>query len=606
MAARPEGADGAAPAAARLAGLRAALGARGLDGFVLPRAGENPGEAVPASAERLAWLTGFDGSAGLAVVLADGAAVFVDGRYTLQVRAQVDPALYEARHIGEEPPTAWIAERLGAGGRLGYDPWLHTVDEAERLREAAGAAGGSLVPVEPNPVDALWTGRPAPPLAPAVPHGIEYAGRDSADKRLEIAEILAANGLDAAVFSAPESIAWLLNIRGDDVPRTPVALGYAILDRTGAVDLFMDGRKLDGAARAHLGNAATVRPPDALGPAIDELARAGRAARIDPGATPDWIARRIEAAGGAPARGPDPSALPRARKNEVELAGARAAHLRDGAAFARFLHWFAGEAPKGTLDEIAAAERLRAFRAEQALFRDLSFDTISAAGPHGAIVHYRVTPESNRPIRPGDLYLVDSGAQYLDGTTDITRTIAVGDPGAEARDRFTRVLKGHIAIATARFPEGAAGDRLDPLARAPLWRAGLDFDHGTGHGVGSYLGVHEGPQGISPRARGIALEPGMIVSNEPGFYKEGAWGIRLENLVAVTAPRRMAGGDRDTMAFETLTLAPFDRSMVDPGLLEREELRWLNGYHARVRDRLSPLVPPETAAWLARATAEIG
>ena len=592
-------------AADRLSRLRSLLVELGVDGIILPRADEHQGEYLPPRAERLAWLTGFGGSAGVVVVLNDKAAVFTDGRYTLAIKEQVDLSLYETRHVINEPPTKWIEDNLGQDGRLGFDPWLHTLDGVERLRKAVEAAGGSLVALDENPIDAVWDSQPPAPITPTVPHRSEHAGRSIADKRIAIAEAIAKDGHDAVVLSSPESIAWLLNIRGGDVPRTPLPLSFAILNREAAVDLYIDERKVTKATREHLGNAVTIRPREALGPAIDVLIADGVALRIDPASSPSWIARRIEAAGGAVSRGGDPVVLPRALKNPIELSGTRAAHIRDGVAMARFLHWFAAEAPTGRLNEITAADRLRAFRAEGPLFKDLSFDTISGSGPNGAIVHYRVTEESNRRIQAGDLYLVDSGAQYLDGTTDITRTIGVGDPGDEARDRFTRVLKGHIAIATARFPSGTHGGQLDTLARSPLWRAGLDFDHGTGHGVGSYLGVHEGPQRISKAAGAVPLRPGMIISNEPGYYKEGAYGIRLENLVVVQE-EEIAGGDREMLSFETITLAPFDRSMIEVSLLDGEEIRWLDGYHRWVRDTLTPMLEPDVAAWLAEATAGIG
>ena len=601
---REGGAEISAPSE-RLHRLRAVLDERGVDGLILPRADEHQGEYLPPRAERLAWLTGFTGSAGVVVVLKDKAAVFTDGRYTLAIREQVDLSLYETLHVISDSPVVWIENNLGEGGKLGFDPWLHTLSGVERLEKAAEKAGGSLVALDPNPIDAIWRDQPPPPLTPVVPHRAEYAGRSIADKRIAIAEAIAKDGHGAVVLSSPESIAWLLNIRGGDVPRTPLPLSFAIVNREAAVDLYIDERKMTRETREHLGNAVTIRPREVLGEAIDVLVADGVALRVDPVSSPSWIARRIEAAGGIAARGDDPVVLPRALKNRIELSGTRAAHIRDGVAMTRFLHWFANEAPGGKIDEISAAERLRAFRAEGDLFKDLSFDTISGSGPNGAIVHYRVTPESNRVIRPGDLYLVDSGAQYLDGTTDITRTIGVGDPGDEARDRFTRVLKGHIAVAMARFPVGANGSQLDPLARAPLWQAGLDFDHGTGHGVGSYLGVHEGPQRISKASGPVALQPGMIISNEPGYYKEGAFGIRLENLVVVQE-EKIAGGDREMLSFETITLAPFDRSMIEVSLLDGGEVAWLDGYHRWVRDTLTPLLEPDVAAWLVEAAAEIG
>ena len=587
----------------RLRALRTVLAEAGVDGLVLPRADEHQGEFLPRCAERLAWLTGFTGSAGIVVILPDKAAVFTDGRYTLQVRQQVDLSLYHTRHIHDESPADWIREHLQPGQVLGFDPWLHTKNGLETLSRAATDAGGCLEPLAENPVDRLWDDRPPPPLAPVTPHDIRYAGEAAAAKRLRIAEAVASAGEDAVVLSSPESIAWLLNIRGRDVPCTPLALSFAMLDRDANVTLFIDERKVGREVREFLGNAVSIRPPSALGEALDEQALSQRRIRVDPGTAPAWIARRIAMSGGSVVKGDDPVILPRALKNPVECAGARTAHERDGAAFVRFLHWFADEAPSGNIDEITAAARLNAFRAEGKLFCGLSFETISGTGPNGAIIHYRVTPETNRTIRPGDLYLVDSGAQYLDGTTDITRTIAIGDPGTEARDRFTRVLKGNIALATAVFPVDSPGSRLDTLARLSLWQAGLDFDHGTGHGVGSYLGVHEGPQRISTGGS-APLQPGMIVSNEPGYYREGAFGIRIENLLLVEE-RQIEGGDRPMLGFEVLTLAPIDRSMIDTGLLNDSERQWVNDYHARVRTTLTPMLPSDVAAWLADATRAI-
>ena len=585
----------------RLSRLRRALRTEGLDGLVLPRADEHQGEFLPHRAERVAWLSGFTGSAAVVAVLQDRAAILTDGRYTIQVAQQVDTSAWEVRHITREPLADWIGEHVRQGHRIGYDPWLHSIRSARGLVAAVERAGGTPVALEANPIDQLWEHRPAAPLSPAVPHPDQHAGQSSASKREAIANILVADDHDATVLTSPESIAWLLNIRGRDVPSTPLCLSFAILDRAGTVELFVDRRKITDATRAHLGNAVSIHPPSGLAAALAHRASRGARLRLDPASSPVWIANHVTASGGTVVTGPDPVVLPRARKNPIEIEGARAAHRRDGTAFVRFLCWFAGEAPSGRLDEQGAADRLRAFRAEQELFTDLSFDTISAAGPNGAIVHYRVTAQTNRTIRPGDLYLVDSGAQYRDGTTDITRTIAVGDPGAQARDRFTRVLKAHIALATMRFPEGTTGDRLDAVARAPLWQAGLDFDHGTGHGVGSYLGVHEGPQSISGRSGAVALEPGMIVSNEPGYYREGAYGIRLENLLVVRE-ERPDGGERNMLGFETITLAPFDRSMITTDLLAAHEIDWINLYHARVRDTLSPDLEPGVGRWLDAAT----
>ena len=611
------GGDGPTPAA-RLGALRQELEKRGLDGLVVPRADEHQGEYTPARAKRLAWLTGFTGSAGLAVVLKDTAAVFVDGRYTLQVREQVDESLYVIRHLTEEPATGWIAETLPEGARLGYDPWLHTKRDVDRLRKACEKAGGSLVassdnlPVASgdnlpaasgdNPIDAVWTDQPPPPVAPVVPHAIEFAGRSSADKRRDLAQDLAKGALDAVVLTASESIAWLLNIRGGDVPRTPLPLSFAIVGADGSVDLFIDPRKLAPGLAEHLGDDVRPAAPDAFGPALDRLGKAGKAVGLDPDTSPSWAIDRARQAGARIVHGADPCLEPKARKNPVELNGTRAAHRRDGAAMVRFLAWLDREAPAGRLTEIEAADKLESLRRENDHFRGLSFDTISGAGPNGAIVHYRVGPETNRRLEPGSLYLVDSGGQYLDGTTDVTRTIPVGDPSDEMRRRFTLVLKGHIALAVARFPKGTTGAQLDALARRPLWEAGLDYDHGTGHGVGSYLGVHEGPHRISKAPNRVALEAGMIVSNEPGYYKTGAYGIRIENLITVVAAAAPDGADKDLLGFETLTHAPIDRRLVEAAILSADEIAWLDGYHDSVRDQLSPLVNADDASWLAQAT----
>ncbi|HEX4571265.1 MAG TPA: aminopeptidase P family protein [Dongiaceae bacterium] len=588
----------------RLAALRKELERRGLAGFLVPRADEHQGEYVPPRAERLAWLTGFTGSAGLAIVLAGKAAVFVDGRYTLQVRDQVDTALFEPQHLIEQPPESWIAANLPKGGRLGYDPWLHTPDGVKRLRQAAEKAGGTLVAVDGNPLDAVWSDQPPPPLAPVVPQDLRFAGRSAQDKRESLGRVLAGDGIAAAVLTNPDSLAWLLNIRGADVPRTPFALGFAILHDDGGVELFMDRRKFTPGLENHLGNQVAVSAPEGFAASLDRLGQAKARVLADPATAPSWIFDRLSAAGAVIAERDDPCLLPKACKNEAELQGTRSAHRRDGAAVTGFLHWLAEAAPKGAVDELAAAAKLAEFRRAGDLFRDFSFDTISGAGPNGAIVHYRSSERTNRPLELGEPYLVDSGAQYVDGTTDITRTVAIGPQSAEAKDRFTRVLKGHIALALARFPKGTTGSQLDSLARYALWQVGLDYDHGTGHGVGSFLSVHEGPQRISKIPNRVALEPGMIVSNEPGYYKTGAYGIRIENLVTVIEDPR-PGDERPMLAFETLTLAPIDRNLVDKGLLTAAEIAWLDAYHARVREVLSPQLDAATAAWLGQATAPI-
>jgi Xaa-Pro aminopeptidase len=595
--------DSPAPAA-RLAALRAELSRRGLAGFVVPRADEHQGEYVPRRAQRLAWLTGFRGSAGLAIVLADRAAIFIDGRYTLAVRQQVDTSAFVPHQIPEQSPETWIAENLPKGGKLGFDPWLQTLDGHERFARACQRAGGELVPVDSNPLDAVWHNRPAAPLAPVLPHPDEFAGESSAAKRARIAAIVKGKGADVALLTAPDSIAWLLNVRGGDVPRTPFALGFALLHGDGHVDLYMDRRKVPDRTVAWLGNSVTLAPTDDLAAALNMLGKAGKRVLLESATAPMWAATRLQAAGVEIVRDADPVALPKACKNAVELAGIRAAHRRDGAAVSRFLGWLSHGSRGGTLREIEVSDRLQALRQETGALRDLSFDTISGAGPNGAIVHYHATPASERRLETGNLYLVDSGGQYRDGTTDITRTVAIGTPTAEMRDRFTRVLKGHIALAMARFPAGTTGSQLDALARYALWQGGLDYDHGTGHGVGAYLSVHEGPHRISKVANSVALQPGMIVSNEPGYYKAGAYGIRIENLVAVREAE-IEGADRRYFEFETLTLAPIDLACIERTLLTEPERQWLNDYHGRVREAVGPQVDDATRAWLAEATRAI-
>ncbi|HEX7075422.1 MAG TPA: aminopeptidase P family protein [Hyphomicrobiaceae bacterium] len=588
----------------RVKQLRALMAQLGVDALLVPRADEHQGEYVPASAERLKWVTGFSGSAGLAVIARQSAALFVDGRYTVQARAQVDTKTFEILQVPQARPSDWLSQKLKSGAVVGFDPRLHTVSEVERLTDALAERGIKLRPLSRNPVDRLWgANRPPPPAGKVRPHPLQYAGRSAEEKIAALQKSLKEDQQDAVVLTLPDSIAWLFNIRGSDVAHNPVPLAFAIVPASGKPELFIAREKLDADARAHL-SFAKVSSPDKLAERLARLKAANKRVRLDPDTASWWFARQL---GGARkiVRGQDPCILPKARKNETEIKGARAAHLRDGAAFARFLAWLDREAPSGKLDEISVARKLEEFRAETQALKDISFDTISGAGPNGAIVHYRVTEATNRQLKPGELYLVDSGGQYLDGTTDITRTIAIGQPTAEMCERYTLVLKGHIAIATARFPKGTRGIEIDAFARRALWEKGLDFDHGTGHGVGSYLSVHEGPQSIS--RRGMApLEPGMIVSNEPGYYKEGAYGIRLENLVLVTGPEIPPGGDREMLSFETLTLAPFDRRLIRPDLLTSAELDWLNSYHARVGKIIGAELGPDDRAWLAAATAPIG
>jgi Xaa-Pro aminopeptidase len=590
----------AATVAPRLASLRTELKSRGLDGFLVPRSDEHQGEYVPKRAERLAWLTSFTGSAGAAIVLADKAAIFVDGRYTLQVRQQTDTKLFDPRDLVGEGLGSWIEANVPKGAKLGYDPWLHTAGAIDLLKVSAERAGATLVACETNPIDAVWKDQPAPPLAQAVPHGIALAGEAAESKRTRIAEEIKRLGADAGVITMPDSICWLLNMRGGDVPHTPFALSFAILKADGSTDLFMDKRKSSPELLQHFGNAVHLRDPAEFTGALDALK--GKTVLADPTTGAAAIFDRLTKAGAKVKRGGDPCQLPKACKNPVEIEGARKAHIRDGAALTKFLAWFAREAPNGQLTEIEAAKALEGYRMQTGSLKDLSFDSISGVAPHAALPHYRVTRSSDRRINKDEIFLIDSGGQYPDGTTDVTRTMIVGTPTAEMRDRFTRVLKGHISLATLRFPDGTTGMQIDAFARRALWDAGLDYDHGTGHGVGSYLSVHEGPQNISKKFIQQSLKPGMIVSNEPGFYKANEYGIRIENLIVVTEPEDVPGGERKMMRFETITLAPIDVDLVEPKLLSVEERDWLNAYHVRVREALTPLVDEETKAWLVNAT----
>lgn len=590
---------------ARLYALRKELKARRLDGFVIPISDEHMSEYVGAYAQRLAWLTGFGGSAGTAVVLADKAAMFVDGRYTLQVREQVDGRLYEYQSVPATSVAAWLAENAAPGARIGFDPWLHGKPWADAAAAALAGKQAELVPVEGNPVDAIWTDRPAPSPAPALVHDHAYTGKSSEAKRSDVAEWLAAKGLDAAVVSALDGVAWLLNIRGTDVERTPVALSFVLAHADGTAQLFIEPEKVTPDLRAHLGNAVTILPRGDFVPQLQALA--GKKVAVDPERAVQAVFGVLAAAGAEVVETTDPTVLAKAVKNPVEQAGQRAAQHRDGAAIAKFLQWLSVEGPKGGETELSAAAKLQAFRAQSDLLRDLSFDTISAAGPHAASPHYRVDEESNLTISPNSIYLVDSGGQYLDGTTDITRTVWIGpgEPSAEHKDRFTRVLKGHIALALSVFPKGTVGGQLDTVARYALWQAGVDYAHGTGHGVGSFLSVHEGPQRIAKATGGQAgtgqeLLAGMILSNEPGYYKAGEYGIRIENLVLVE-PRAIAGADGEYLGFENLTWAPIDRTLVDTALLTGEELRWWDDYHARVEAILAPQLQGEALAWLRQA-----
>jgi len=581
--------------AERITALRGVLKEARLDGFIVPRADEHQGEYVPASAERLAWLTGFTGSAGTAVILADKAAIFIDGRYRLQVRDEVDTSAIEPISVIETPPSKWLEEHAPENGRIGFDPWLMTRAQIRKIRKALARKHAELIAVDTNPVDAVWSDRPAPPRAAVSEQPVCLAGRDATEKLAELAELLAEKEVDAAILTDPASIAWVFNIRGKDVPHTPLALSFAVLRREGRPNLFIDARKLSNAIRARLSKLADLAEPDRFAAALAELSEARARILYDPNNSAEAVAAAIEDAGGTIVEGADPVALPKARKNAAELAGARRAHLRDGATMLRFLCWLDRKATAGGLTEIDAAKKLESFRkstakADGSALEDISFDTISSTGPNAAINHYRVSDGTNRTLAPGDLYLVDSGGQYRDGTTDITRTILIGEPARDRldlyRDRYTRVLKGHIALARLQFPEGTSGAQIDALARAALWSAGLDFDHGTGHGVGAFLAVHEGPQRIAKTGQ-TALEPGMIVSNEPGFYVAGDFGIRIENLIVVTGPEPVPGGNRDMLSFETISLAPIDKRLINPRLLSAVETAWLDLYHQRVFASLS-------------------
>ena len=591
----------------RLKALREQLKANQLDGFVVPLTDEHMSEYVGSYAQRLAWLTGFEGSAGSAVVLPEEAAIFVDGRYTLQVRQQVSANEWSYQSVPETSTTQWLEEHAPEGARIGYDPWLHTRDWVKKAREALASRGAELVPVKRNPIDEVWQDRPEASKAKLVVQPDQYAGKSAAEKRTEIGDWLAKHHADAAVLSALDSIAWAFNIRGQDVSHTPVALAYALVHADGTSDLFVAGEKIGPDVRQHLGNGVRLHERAEFESALADLK--GKTVVVDPERAVAAIFEALEKAGAKILPLRDPTILAKAIKNDAEVAGQKAAQERDGAVISRFLKWIDDEAPKGDVDELKASDHLEALRRENPELRDLSFDSISGAGPNGAIVHYRSSEKTNRKLEKGTLYLIDSGGQYVDGTTDITRTVAIGEPTAEMLDRFTRVLKGHIAIATAVFPKGTRGSQLDSFARRPLWEAGLDYAHGTGHGVGSFLSVHEGPQRISPVGSSQSggdepLQAGMILSNEPGYYKTGEYGIRIENLVLVV-PREIDGAEKEMLGFETLTFAPIDRRLIDAEMLDPEELIWLNCYHAHVLARIGPNLQGEDLEWLRRACAPI-
>ncbi|KMS56716.1 aminopeptidase P family protein [Sphingobium cupriresistens] len=587
----------------RLKALRAQLVRQTLDGFVVPLTDEHMSEYVGAYAQRLAWLTGFQGSAGSAVVLPEEAAIFVDGRYTLQVREQVDGAHWQYESVPQTSIAAWLKDHAGQGARIGYDPWLHTRAWVSQATQALAEKGAELVAVDTNPVDAIWPDRPARSDAKLVVHDDRFAGQSAAEKRAAMADWLVSKKADAVVLSALDSIAWTFNIRGKDVERTPVALAYAIVHADATADLYVAPEKMDDAVVQHLGNAVRVRDGANFAAALHDFA--GKTVIADPERAVAAIFTGLDQGGASVLSLRDPAVLAKAIKNATEIAGHRAAQARDGAALSRFLHWVAVEAPKGGLTELSASDRLEAFRKDTGLLEDLSFDTISGAGPNGAVVHYRAEEKTNRPIETGSLYLVDSGGQYRDGTTDVTRTLAIGTPTQEMRHRFTLVLKGHIALARAVFPNGTRGGQLDALARQYLWAEGLDYAHGTGHGVGSFLSVHEGPQRIATFGGGDEpLQAGMILSNEPGYYKTGEYGIRIENLVLVEE-RAVPGAEKDMLGFETLTFAPIDRALIATDLLSGEERAWVDAYHAAVLDLVGPQLEGDALAWLKAACAPL-
>ncbi len=592
-------------AAAHMPKLRASMAAQKLDGFLVPHDDEYQNEYIPAYAERLLWISGFSGSAGFAIVMTDKTGIFVDGRYTLQVREQTDSAFFSFHDYTQKEISDWLTQNTKKGQRIGYDPMLHTRNGLKPLEAAAKKGGFELVATPSNPLDSAWSDQPDAPNASIQPHKLEYAGIASKDKRTQIAKTLKEKNADAALITAPPSIAWAFNIRGGDVDRSPLPLSRAVIFNDGHAQLFFDQAKKSSDLDAHLGTDISIDEEANITKALEQLGANKSKVLIDPGLTPIGFINALIESGAEIIEGEDPCALPRARKNAAEIDGTRAAHIRDGAAVTKFLHWLATTGQSGEIDEIEASSKLESFRAQDNSLKDLSFDSISGSGPNGAIVHYRVTTKTNRKLEKNSLFLIDSGGQYPDGTTDITRTVPIGEPSEEMRDRFTRVLKGHIALAQARFPKGTTGTQLDTLARLPLWEAGLDYDHGTGHGVGSFLGVHEGPQRIAKAPSHVALEPGMILSNEPGFYKTGEFGIRIENLVVVNPLAPLGGGDREMMTFETITLAPIDLKLIDRDLLNASECKWLNEYHAKVRATLTPLLPDDVATWLGEATKAI-
>jgi Xaa-Pro aminopeptidase len=591
----------------RLAALREQLKADRLDGFVVPLTDEHMSEYVGSYAQRLAWLTGFQGSAGSAVVLPEEAAIFVDGRYTLQVRSQVDGKHWSYQSVPETSAAEWLKEHAPKGARIGYDPWLHTRDWVKKAKASLASRGAELVAVGENPIDKIWSDRPEQSKAKLAVQPDEYAGKSAAEKRTDIAEWLEKNEADAAVLSALDSIAWAFNVRGQDVSRTPVALAYAIVNADGTADLFVASEKVGPEVRQHLGNGVRLHERHEFEGALSKFG--GKTVAVDPERAVSAIFDALDKSGAKVLAVRDPTILPKALKNPVEMAGQKAAQVRDGAVIARFLKWLDDEAPGGEVDELVASDKLESLRRENPELRDLSFDSISGSGPNGAIVHYKSSEKTNRKLATGELYLIDSGGQYVDGTTDITRTVPIGEPTDEMRDRFTRVLQGHIAVATAVFPKGTRGTQIDSFARRPLWDAGLDYAHGTGHGVGSFLAVHEGPQRIAPVTSSQSggdepLAAGMLLSNEPGYYKTGEYGIRIENLVFVVE-KQIEGAEKEMLGFETVTFAPIDRRLIEKDMLSEKELAWVNAYHAQVLEKIGPRLSGADREWLEKACAPI-
>jgi len=596
------GLDGERTQPNRIKALRAEMIHNHLDGFIIPRCDAHQGEYVSLNSERLAWLTGFTGSAGTAIVLKEKAAIFVDGRYTLQAQAEVDNKIFEICHMADLSPAGWVSSILLEGSKLAYDPWLLTPTQVSKFQLAAKEAGADLVPVSVNLVDQVWLDRPQDPISPIRVQTDAFNGQATANKRMAIANDLKAQRISAVFLSAPDSIAWLFNIRGADVPYTPFALSFAILNSDSTASWFVDERKLTKDVLSHLGNGVTVHKPDQLGAALKKLGSERATVNLSPTEHPAWVFQKLEQAGAKTHLSSDPCQLIKAVKNQTEINGIRNAHLRDGAAVCKFLAWVDQNAPDGSISELSASDQLEFFRQQNNLFRGLSFPTIAGSGPNGAIVHYRVNEKTNRPLDQNSLFLVDSGAQYVDGTTDITRTITIGKPSNEMCRNFTLVLKGHMALAQAKFPKGTTGSQLDILARSHLWNAGLDYDHGTGHGVGAHLSVHEGPQRISKMPSKVALQPGMIISNEPGYYKTGSYGIRIENLICVGSLDKNSASERPMMKFETLTFAPIDMRLIDSEILTSNEISWLDTYHAKVLRKIGPQLEGSDLTWLKNAT----